>query len=431
MSLKNSFFEFIKKSPTAFHAVSAIKDRLQSDGYIQLFEGDSWELSDGKGYFVIRSDSSLISFRYKSEFSGFMMSASHTDSPTFKIKPSVSSKDKYIKLDVEKYGGAIHYTWLDKPLSVAGRVFVKCADGVEIKLVDLMRDVAAIPSVALGMQSELNSSLTLNVAKDLQPLFSSADSEVGLLSLVAQAAKINENDIISHDLVLYNRCEPTSFGAQDEFILSPRIDDLSCVFSVLEGFLGANSSAAIPVIAVFDNEEIGSETKNGAASTFLSDILHRICPNTEEYMRKISNSFMVSADVAHAIHPNSPELSDRNNAPIMNGGVVIKYNANQRYATDGEAAAVFSLICERASVPYQNFTVRADKPCGSTIGHISSSNVSAPTVDVGIAQLSMHSATETCGAKDIDYLAEAMRAVYSSSILRKDEKIEIITEKCK
>ena len=428
MSLKNSFFEFIKKSPTAYHAVAAIKERLQSEGYIQLFEGDSWELFDGKEYFVIRSDSSLISFRYKSEFSGFMMSASHTDSPTFKIKPSVSSKDKYIKLDVEKYGGAIHYTWLDKPLSVAGRVFVKCADGVEIKLVDLMRDVAVIPSVALGMQPELNSSLTLNVAKDLQPLFASADSEMGILSLVAQAAKINENDIISHDLVLYNRCEPTSYGAQDEFILSPRIDDLSCVFSALEGFLAAKPSASIPLIALFDNEEIGSETKNGAASTFLSDILHRICPNVEEYMRKISNSFMVSADVAHAIHPNSPELSDRNNAPILNGGVVVKYNANQRYATDGESAAIFARICETNGVPCQSFTVRADKPCGSTIGHISAQNVSVPTVDIGIAQLSMHSATETCGTKDIDYFSDAMCAFYSSSILRKDEKIEIISE---
>ena len=419
MSLKNSFFEFIKKSPTPYHAVAATAERLSSQGYTKLYEADEWELEEGKGYYVIRSDSSLIAFRYKTDYSGFMMSESHTDSPTFKIKPSVSSRDRYTKLDVEKYGGAIHYTWLDRPLSVAGRVFVKSSVGVERKLVDLMRDVAVIPSVALGMQPEINSSLTLNVAKDLQPLFSSADSEKGLLSLVAETVKINENDIISHDLVLYNRCEPTYYGAQDEFILSPRIDDLSCVFSALEGFLAAKPSASIPVIALFDNEEIGSETKNGAASTFLSDILHRICPNTEEYMRKIANSFMVSSDVAHAIHPNSPELSDRNNAPVMNGGVVIKYNANQRYSTDGESAAIFSLVCERCGVPYQSFTVRADKSCGSTIGHISAQNVSVPTVDIGIAQLSMHSASETMGALDLDYTVRAMREYYSSYIVNK------------
>ena len=419
MSLKNTFFEFIKQSPTAYHAVSVVATRLRSEGYTELRETDEWKLEDGCGYFVIRSDSSIIAFRYRNDFSGFMMSASHTDSPTFKIKPSVSSRDKYTKLDVEKYGGAIHHTWLDRPLCVAGRVFVKNGIGVERKLVDLMRDVAVIPSVALGMQPEINSSLTLNVAKDLQPLFSSADSEKGLLSLIADSAGVNEDAIISHDLVLYNRCAPTTFGSQDEFILSPRIDDLCCAFSSLQGFLEATQTKSIPVLALFDNEEIGSETKNGAASTFLSDILHRICPSSEEYMRKIANSFMVSSDVAHAIHPNSPELSDRNNAPVMNGGVVIKYNANQRYSTDGESAAIFSLVCERCGVPYQSFTVRADKSCGSTLGHISVTSVSVPTVDIGIAQLSMHSASETMGALDLDYAVRAMREFYSSYIVNK------------
>ena len=265
MSLKNSFFEFIKKSPTAYHAIDAVKDILLSEGYTQLFEKDSWKLEDGRGYFVIRGGSSVISFRYKSDFGGFMMSTAHTDSPTFKIKPSVSSSDRYVKLDVEKYGGAIHHTWLDRPLSVAGRVFVKNSDGVEVKLVDLGRDVAVIPSVALGMQPEQNSSLSLNIAKDLQPLFSAKDSKAGLLSLVADSAEIDEKSIISHDLVLYNRNEPTEIGAESEFILSPRIDDLSCAFSALQGFVSAAPSASVPVLALFDNEEIGSESKNGAA----------------------------------------------------------------------------------------------------------------------------------------------------------------------
>ena len=426
MSLNTNFFDFLKKSPTAYHAVEAVKERLLSEGYTQLFEKDSWQLEDGKGYFVIRSDSSVIAFKYKKDFSGFMMSAAHTDSPTFKVKPSVSSSDRYSKIDVEKYGGAIHYTWLDRPLSVAGRVFVKARDGVECKLVDLARDVAVIPSVALGMQPEINSSLTLNIAKDLQPLFSAADAKTSLMSLVAETVGVNEEDIISHDLVLYNRNEPTAFGAEREFFLAPRIDDLSCAYSVLEGFISASQSNSVAVVALFDNEEIGSESKNGAASTFLSDVLHRICPDSEAYMRKIAESFMVSADVAHAIHPNSPELSDRNNAPVLNGGVVIKYNANQRYATDGEAAAIFSVICERASVPYQNFTVRADKPCGSTIGHISATKVSVPTVDIGIAQLSMHSANETMGARDLEYTANAMREYFSSSLAVNEHGVQIL-----
>lgn len=416
MSLKKSFFDFVKKSPTAYHAIDAVRTRLLTEGYTQLYEKDSWTLEDGKGYFVIRGASSVIAFRYRKDHVGFMMSTAHTDSPTFKIKPSVSTSDRYVKLDVEKYGGAIHHTWLDRPLSVAGRVFVKSADGISSKLVDLERDVAVIPSVALGMQPEQNSSLTLNIAKDLQPLFAAKDTSRSLLSMVAECVGVSDAEIISHDLMLYNRNEPTELGAESEFILAPRIDDLCCAFSALEGFIAASPSASVPVLALFDNEEIGSESKNGAASTFLSDVLHRISPNHEDYMRRISQSFMVSADVAHAVHPNSPELSDRGNAPMLNGGVVIKYNANQRYATDGEAAAVFMLICEKAAVPFQSFTVRADRPCGSTIGHISATRVSVPTVDIGIAQLSMHSANETMGARDLEYTAAAMREYFSSSL---------------
>ena len=425
MSIKNAFFEFIKESPSAYHATEAVKKRLVSEGFKQLYEYDSWQLNDGDGYFVIRSDSSLVAFKYKSDFSGFMMSSSHTDSPSFKIKPSVSSSELYTKLNIEKYGGAIHYSWLDRPLSVAGRVFVRCDGGVKSMLVNIDRDVAVIPSVALGMNHELNSSLTLNVAKDLQPIISCGDNS-GIMSLIAENLCVSEADIISHDLMLYNRNAPTSLGLNGELILSPRIDDLSCVYTALEGFVSAAPSVSLPILAIYDNEEIGSETKNGAASTFLSDILHRICPDNEEYLRKMSQSFMVSSDVAHAIHPNSPELSDRNNYPALNGGVVIKYNANQRYATDGESAAVFSLICDFCGVPCQKFTVRADKPCGSTIGHISAANLSVPTVDIGIAQLSMHSANETMGALDLDYTARAMREFYSSYIVRDKDCIKIL-----
>ena len=418
MKYLETFFDFIKSSTDAYNAVNTVKNRLLSAGYTELFEQDSWKLDDGGKYFVIRGGSSIIAFRYKADAAGFMMASAHTDSPTFKIKPSASTVGDYTRLDVEKYGGPILYTWLDKPLSVSGRIFVKTDSGIASHLVNIDRDLAVIPSVALAMMPEINSALTLNVAKDMQPLFAMLNSEKSLAAIVAEYAGVDESSLISHDLVLYNRQQPTLFGAENEFVLSPRIDDLSCAYCAVEGFLEADSSAAVPVLALFDNEEIGSETKQGAASTFLYDVLHRISKTEEDYLRHLAASFMVSIDVAHARHPAHPELSDPANSPLMNGGVVLKYNANQRYATDGEAAGLFKIVCERACVPTQSFTVRADKPCGSTLGHISATVVSVPTVDIGIPQLAMHSATETAGAKDVDYMISAMKEYYSASIKR-------------
>ena len=425
MSYVNSFFDFIKASSDALHAVATVRARLLSEGYSELFEGDSWELSDGGKYFVIRGGSSIIAFRNRSSAGGYNLCSAHTDSPTFKVKPSISTLGAYVRLDVEKYGGAIHYTWLDRPLSVSGRVLVRCERGVESRLVKLDRDLLVIPSLAIGMKPDINSELTLNLATDLQPLFSSRDSRCDLLSIIANELSVKAEDILSHDLQLYTRQEPTLVGAEGEFILCPRFDDLSCAYCALEGFLASSDTGSIPVLALFDNEEVGSETKQGAASTFLYDVLRRISYQEETYLRRVANSFMVSCDVAHALHPAHPELSDANNAPRLGGGVVIKYNANQRYATDGEAAALFKLICDKAGVPTQSFCVRADRPCGSTLGHVSTSVVSVPTVDIGLSQLAMHSAVETGSAKDIDYMVNSIKEYYSHSLKREGEKLII------
>ena len=411
-----ALFDFIKSSPTAYHAVDTVRRELVANGFTELSEADKWELAPYGKYFVIRNGSSLVAFVNVPDAIGYTVCASHSDSPAFRVKPCEESVGAYVSVPVERYGGAILYSWLDRPLSVAGRVLVRCEGGVSSRLVNLDADTLCIPSVAIHMNRSVNDGYKFNPAKDMIPLLGAKNNEGALMARIAELAGASACDIVSHDLFLYCRDEGKTFGIGGEYILCPRLDDLACVYATMRGFIEATPAKSLPVLAVFDNEETGNETKQGAKSTLLPSVLLRISKTEDENYRRLSSSFMVSADNAHAKHPNFPELSDSKNAPIMGEGVAVKYNASQRYATDGMSDAIFREICSCASVKLQSYTNRADMPGGSTLGSAADTIVSIPTVDIGIPQLAMHSANETAAVSDVESLVCAARAVYSKSI---------------
>lgn len=413
---------FLDESPTAFHAISSIKKKLVASGYSELAESEKWELTEGGKYFVTRNDSSIIAFRVPHfNFTGFMIGSAHSDSPAFKVKENPEIVENgYVKINVEGYGGMLMAPWLDRPLSVAGRVIVKSGNRYEVKLVNVDRDLLIIPNVAIHMNRDANKNQPWNAQVDMLPILGSADETKGaFMRIVAEVAEVNEDEIISHDLFIYARDKGKVWGGSDEYISAPHLDDLQCVYGCLEGFLGANNSSSVPVLTVFDNEETGSLTKQGADSTFLEDVLKRIslsCSKDEEgYYRAVSSSFMVSADNAHALHPNHPEKADPVNRPAINKGIVIKFNAAQHYTTDAVSCAVYRDLCESNDIPVQVFTNRSDSRGGSTLGNVSNAHVSLNTVDIGLAQLAMHSCYETAGAKDTKHLIDAMTIFYSKT----------------
>ncbi len=418
--MKNGLFEFVKKSPTPYHAVAEIKNRLLECGFSEISEKDSSSFDIDSG-FVIR-DSSIIAFKGNPQNGGFMICATHNDTPTFKVKNTRSGS--YASLATEPYGGSIYYSWLDRPLSVAGRVAIETSDGIELRLVNIDRDLVTIPSVAIHMNGTVNDGVKLDPAKDMLPLLS-LDKSANILELVSDELGASLDEIISSDLMLYSRQQPLSFGASGELILSPRLDDLSSVYASLEAFLDAEPGA-VSVLAVFDNEEVGSGTKQGAASSFLRDTLLRIAGDEEKYLTMLPDSFLVSADNAHAKHPNHPELSDPDNAPILGEGVVIKYNANQRYTTDARSDGMFRIICKRAGVKTQSYYNRADKRGGSTLGNIAISSVSIPAIDIGLPQLSMHSSAETIALSDLENMKDALTEFYSAKLVTDGANIKII-----
>ena len=411
-----SLRDFIAASKTQYHTVSEIKSQLLSSGYTELSEYDVAAFQKAGKYFVTRNASSLIAFHVCDEKNGFMISASHSDTPTFKVK-SVRDRSGYLSFNVEKYGGAIHYSWLDRPLSLAGRVVLRTEGGIQTRLVDIDRDLAVIPSLAIHMNRNVNDGAKLSPNDDMLPLVGPSGSPLKLEGLIADSLGVDPTAVISHDLFLYNRECARTFGTDGGYVLSPRLDDLECTFAALTAFVSSESdSASVPVLAVFDNEEVGSETKQGAASTFLYDTLRKIAGSDDKLFSMLAASFMVSADNAHAVHPNHPELADRVGAPTLGGGVVIKYNSNQRYATDSVSDALFRILAERAGSPVQTFYSRPDMPCGSTLGSISNTRVSIPTVDIGLAQLAMHSATETAALSDLDALISVFGQLFAASL---------------
>lgn len=423
--ISKELLNFIEKSPSCFHAIEAIKEELNNNCFEELLESKAWKLEKGKKYYVTRNSSSVIAFKIGEDLDNysFNMTASHSDSPVFKIKDNyeIEAAKNYIQLNTEKYGGMLHATWMDRPLSVAGRLVVKEGNKLVTKLVDVNRDLLLIPNVAIHMNRDANSGMKYNEQVDMLPLFGTAENAKGaFMDIIAEAADVTKDDIVSHDLFLYNRMKSSVWGSKEEFISSPKLDDLQCAFASLKAFISAYSKKSINIYCCFDNEEVGSQTKQGAQSTFLVDILNRINEglgkNKEDYYRAIASSFMLSSDNAHAVHPNHPEKSDPTNRVFMNEGIVIKYNANQKYTTDGVSAALFKTICEKAQVPYQSYTNRSDVAGGGTLGNVATTHVSIKMVDIGLAQLAMHSSYETAGIKDTHYMIKAMEEFYNSHL---------------
>lgn len=417
-------FDFIQQSPSCFHVIENVKKQLTEQGFEELCENKNWQIKEGGKYFVTRNLSSVIAFKVPTKnFKSFHIVASHSDSPTFKIKdhPEQMVKGKYVQLNTERYGGMIYSTWFDRPLSIAGRALVKTETGVATKLLNIDRDLLVIPNLAVHMDRTVNDGMKYNPQVNLLPLYGDAASKDTFNKLVAEACGTAEENIISTDLFLYNRTAPTVWGAHNEYMSCAKLDDLECAFSSLKAFLKGENSQSVSVCAIFDNEEVGSSTKQGANSTFMYDVLHRINENLgrteEQYHTAVASSFMLSADNAHALHPNHPAISDPTNPVYLNEGIVIKHNANQKYTTDAVSSAIFQKMCEEKNVPYQHFVNRSDVAGGSTLGNIANTHVSLNTVDIGMAQLAMHSSYETAGVLDLDYMIAGMEAFYNSAVV--------------
>lgn len=416
-----NLIDFIKKSPSTYHVIDNFQKMLEDADFYQLSEGEIWHLEAGKSYYVTRNNSSIIAFKIpENNFSGFLISAAHSDSPTFKIKENPEiSKGFYTSLNVEKYGGMIMSTWFDKPLSIAGKVVVKAGNMLSTKLVNLDKDLVLIPNLAIHMNRQVNDGVKLNPQVDMLPLFGDETAKGKFLAQVADNIGVCQEQILGMDLFLYNRQAGTIWGVDEEYFSSPKLDNLQCSYGLMTAFEATAATSNVNLCCIFDNEEVGSLSKQGANSTFLKNTLERISftlgKNSEEHKILLASSFLVSADNVHAVHPNKSEFADPSNQPKMNNGIVFKLNGNQKYTTDAMSMAFFKNICNEAGVPFQTYHNRSDIEGGSTLGNISNSQVSLNSVDIGLAQLAMHSSYETAGTKDSDWLIQAMKTYYSSS----------------
>lgn len=431
--LTQELFAFIENSPTSCHTVQSAETIFKAQGFTELYEQQIWNLQPGGSYYVKRNLTSIIAFRYPGkEFGAYLIAGPHGDSPCFKIKeqPEIRVDGKYTKLNVEVYGGMALQLWADRPLSAAGKVILRTETGVRVALIDFKRDLFVIPSLAIHMNHEINNGKKMNAQIDMLPLFGGEKAD--FKQMVADELGTAKEDILSYDMYVYSRQKGFFFGEKNEFFAIPRIDDQQCVFSAVKAISASRNSKNVIVCAIFDNEEIGSMTKQGADSTFLAEILKRISTaagkKEEAHNIALAGSFMLSADNAHGLHPNYPEKSDLTNKCYLNGGVVVKYST--AYATDALSAGVFRKICEGAGVPVQCYFNRSDVRGGSTLGNISNSHVSVNTVDIGLAQLAMHSPCETAGTEDTHYMIEAMKAFYGS-VLALDKKNEYTVGKAK
>lgn len=433
LKMNRGLLDFIERSPSLYHVIDNFKNMLLEEGFTQLDESRSWSLEKGGKYFVTRGGSTIIAFKVpEKEFANFQIVASHSDSPAFKLKvnPEIEKEGHYLCLNIEKYGGMIYAPWFDRPLSLAGRVVVKDGSRLSSRLVNIDRDLLVIPNLAIHMNRKINDGFTYNPQKDMLPLFGDAASKGVLMKELSGLADAeNPEDIVAADLYLYNRAKGTFLGARNEFIGSPRLDDLQCAYSSMRAFIEGGNNDSVTMCCVFDSEEVGSCTSQGADSTMLSDVLERISDafgrSLQEHKSALAGSFMVSADNAHAVHPNCPEKADPTDRPFINHGVVIKHNANQKYTTDAMTDAVFKGICVKASVPIQDFSNRADEPGGSTLGNISAAHVSINMVDIGLPQLAMHSPFETAGAADTFYMVRALEEFYNTYIAKTDDGFEL------
>ncbi|MCM0649592.1 M18 family aminopeptidase [Clostridium swellfunianum] len=427
LQLANELIDFIYDSPSAFHAAESVKNMLESNGFDELKAEDRWSLQNGGKYFVTKNDSAVFAFvigKGKPQEKGFKLIGAHTDSPSFRIKPNpeMTSENIYVRLNTEVYGGPILNTWLDRPLAVAGRVTLKGENLLNpvTKLVNINRPILIIPNLAIHMNREVNKGVELNRQKDTLPLLSLINEQLEkgsyLLNAVAEELKVLKEDILDFDLFLYEFEKGSIIGLNNEFISSPRLDDLAMVHAGIKALINAEASEATNIMACFDNEEVGSSTKQGADSELLSNLLERIVlalgGDREDFFRAVSRSFMISADLAHAVHPNSGEKADPINRPVINKGPVIKLAANQSYTTDSNSAAVYEQICKAAGVPVQKYVNRSDTPGGSTIGPISSTHLALRSVDMGTPILAMHSIRELGGVDDHSYVVKSFEEFY-------------------
>lgn len=425
IEISNELLSFIQSSPSMFHSISTISKYLDEAGFTYLKEKDAWNVEAGGKYYTTRNHSSIIAFKVGKNCSDyhFQMTAAHGDSPTYKVKsvPELEGPNEYLRLDVEAYGGMIDSTWFDRPLSVAGRVLVQEGNKVQNRLLYIDKDILIIPNVAIHFNRQVNDGYKYNRQIDLCPLFSSGELKKGDFDrMVASELGVEPVQILAKDLFLVNRQKPVIWGWKDEFVSTPKIDDLQCAFVALKGFIESQNEESVNVYCCFDNEEVGSNTKQGAMSTFLHDVLVRLNAalgkSEDEYYQAVAKSFLVSCDNAHAVHPNHPEKTDAVNCAYMNKGIVLKESANQKYTTDAFSRALFTAICNKAGVPVQTFANRSDSVGGSTLGNLSNTQVSVHAVDFGLPQLAMHSSYETAGIKDTGYAIASLKAFYDTVI---------------
>ena len=420
-------FRFLDAGVSAFHSTAAAAAILEAEGYVNCPESAAWELAPGGKYYTTRNGSAVLAWRMpKGELTGWHVTASHSDSPTWRIKQLDGGKDTvFAKAETEGYGGMIMPSWLDRPLTVAGRLLVRTESGIESRLVCPDRALACIPNLCIHFSHDLNNGMKYNPQVDLQPIFGEAGST--LRDALAAEAGVKAEDIVDAALVLCTREKAERVGLKGEYFMSGRIDDLECAYATLYGFLQGRGEEAGrgDIWVMFDNEEVGSSSRQGAQGSLMSDVLARIEESLgvtkEQSIRARTNCLLLSADNGHAIHPNHPEKSDQKLPVNMGGGVILKYNARQTYTTSGLTGAAFTAICEKAGVPVQTFANRADVAGGSTLGNLLGRQILMPMVDIGVGQLAMHSAMETASCKDAEYLANACAAYYNTPIFQPED----------
>ncbi len=413
-----AFLEFMERVTSPFHAVKEMAVRLQQTGFTRLREGDHWDISAGNGYYLIRNDSSVIAFRAGSESgieNGLRMVSAHTDSPCLMAKPEPEKVSQgYRQLGVEVYGGALLNPWFDRDLSMSGRVAYEDSDGLLCKqLVDFRRPVAVIPSLAIHLDREANKSRSINPQTDIVPVLSMGDS-LDLRTLLAQRLREEHGDfdvskVLDYELCFYDTQAPQQVGLEGEFIASARLDNLLSCYASLHAISNSDATQS-SLLVCSDHEEVGSVSAVGAQGSFLQSVLQQLCPDVQKYNAMVDASCMISSDNAHGVHPNFANRHDDNHGPVLNGGPVIKTNANQRYASNSGTAALFRQLCTRQDIPVQSFVVRTDMACGSTIGPLTAAKIGVRTLDVGVPQFAMHSIRELTGSIDPWRLARVLTA---------------------
>ena len=423
----NELLDFISECPSPYHAVEHIQRILNHFDFKELKETTKWKIEAGKSYYVIRDNASIIAFKVGNEFGpSFHITASHLDSPTYKLKPNCDMvQGDYKKLNVEGYGGMIESTWFDRPLGVAGRVMVKTPNGVEERLVNLLGHNVIIPNLAIHLNRP--EAIKTNPQLDILPIVGLANNKKNLLDQIKHIVICSDDEeLLSHDLFLYNKEKGCMLGLNNELLASPKLDDLECVFTTLEAFLEAKPKDFINVCSIFDNEEVGSGSNHAAGSTFLTDTLERICSSLKlDKYQTYASSMLLSCDNAHAVHPAHPEKSDPTNGVFMNKGIVIKSNAALKYTTEAIGSAIFKSILKDKDIPYQDYTNNNAVGGGSTLGHIQLEKLSITSIDIGLAQLAMHSSYETAGCKDLDYMVKGVRTFYETNIIFDNKEIII------